>query len=47
MPRVKNKTTGVVIDVPDEQAKRLGKDWAPVEAPKPRGRSRKSETGGE
>lgn len=47
MPRVKNKTTGVVIDVPDEQAKRLGKDWAPVEAPKPRGRSRKSETSGE
>ena len=47
MARFKNKSTGVVINVPDEQAKRLGKDWAPVDAPKPRGRSRKSETSGE
>ena len=42
MAKVKNKVTGVVAEVPDEDAQRLGPEWQPVNAPKPRSRSRKA-----
>lgn len=47
MPRFKNKNTGVVVDVSDEAAKNLGSEWQSADAPKSRGRSRKSDAGEE
>lgn len=33
MPRLRNTVTGVVVSCTDETAARLGRAWAPVDAP--------------
>ncbi|MFE9955840.1 hypothetical protein [Micromonospora sp. NPDC005299] len=33
MPRLRNATTGVVVNVSDEKAERLGSGWAPLDQP--------------
>lgn len=46
MPRLRNTETGVVVNVDDATASRLGREWAPVveekaEKPAPRRRAPK------
>jgi hypothetical protein len=34
MPRLRNRATGVVVDVPEDKAGRLGsREWEPVDGP--------------
>lgn len=36
MPRLKNKLTGVVVNVDEETAQRISASYAPIVDPKPR-----------
>lgn len=42
MPRLKNKVTGVVVNVDDELAEKLDSNWVPADQPR-RGRKPKAE----
>lgn len=35
MPRLKNKTSGAIINVPDEKVERLGPEWESADKPAP------------
>lgn len=39
MPRLRNTKTGVVVDVSDDRAKSLGREFVPVEGVKPEPKS--------
>jgi hypothetical protein len=36
MPRLKNISSGAIVNVPEEKVERLGSEWAPAEENKPK-----------
>lgn len=43
MSRLRNKATGSVVNVSEDKAARLGSEWEPIEAEKPKPRRKKAD----